>query len=141
MTEQTFSSAFDYIKVNPKSGAASLMGSRCRSCGTVLLGARRACPACCARESLEEFQLAMAGSLRSFTIVHRSYPGVQTPFIAAIVDLDGGGVLKGTLRNFPADPMRLSRGLRLRVQFAPTDQRDREGRTFVCHHLEAEPAV
>jgi uncharacterized protein len=140
MAEHTFSSALAYIKVHPTTGAASLMGNRCSCCGTVLLGARRACPACCARESLEAFQLATAGSLQSYTIVHRSYPGVRTPFIAAIVELDGGGVLKGTLRNFPADPALLLKGLRVRVQFAPTEQHDRECRAFVCHYFEAEPS-
>jgi uncharacterized OB-fold protein len=141
MEEQSFSPALHYIRVDPKSGVASLMGSRCRICGTVLLGARRVCPACCVRESLEECRLGTTGSLQSYTIVYRSYPGVKTPFIAAIVELDGGGVLKGTLRNFPADPIRLLKGLRVRVRFAPTNQHDREGRAIVCHHLEAEPAT
>lgn len=140
MAEQAFSSPLAYISVHPTSGAGSLLASRCSSCGSVLLGTRRACPACFSRVSLERFQLATTGSLQSYTIVHRSYPGVKTPFIAAIVELDGGGVLKGTLRNFSADPVRLSKGLRVRVQFAPTEQHDQEGRAFVCHHFEAEPA-
>jgi uncharacterized OB-fold protein len=106
-----------------------------------LMGTRRACPACCLRDTLKAADLQMAGALTNFTIVHRSYPGIPTPFIAAIIDLDGGGTLKGTLRHFPPDEARLLQGLRVRVQFEPTSQLDRNRRRLVCHYFEPEQAL
>jgi uncharacterized OB-fold protein len=46
---------------------------------------------------LEPMRLAERGRLYTYTVVHRSFPGVATPFIAALVDLEGGGTIKGTV--------------------------------------------
>src|SRR5262252_8645552 len=40
-------------------------------------------------------KLNTTGKLRSFTIVHRTVPGVPAPYVSALVDLDGGGAVKG----------------------------------------------
>lgn len=42
-------------------------------------------------------RLAESGKIYVHTIVHRSFPGVATPFIYVIVDLEDGSHLKGTL--------------------------------------------
>ena len=49
-------------------------------------------------------RLGSTGKVRSFTIVHRAVPGVPTPYVSAIVDLDGGGVVKTNLLNVAPDP-------------------------------------
>ena len=36
--------------------------------------------------------------------MHRNFPGVEVPFISAIVDLDGGGTLKGNLMDIVPSP-------------------------------------
>src|SRR4029078_11912543 len=49
-------------------------------------------------------KLAGTGKVRSFTIVHRTVPGVPAPYVSALVDLDGGGAVKSNLTNVPPDP-------------------------------------
>ena len=51
-------------------------------------------------------KLATTGKVRSFTIVHRAVPGVPTPYVSALVDLDGGGVVKANLLNVDPTPKR-----------------------------------
>jgi uncharacterized OB-fold protein len=60
-------------------------------------------------------RLANEGVLRSFTIVHRAAPGVPTPYVSAIVDLDGGGVVKANIINVEPDPEQLKFGMRVRL--------------------------
>jgi len=48
-------------------------------------------------------KLRNTGAVRSFTIVHRAVPGVPVPYVSAVVDLDGGGVVKANLVN--VDPV------------------------------------
>ena len=60
-------------------------------------------------------KLATTGKLRSFTIVHRTVPGVPAPYVSALVDLDGGGSVKGNLVNIPPDPEHVKLGMPLRM--------------------------
>ncbi|WP_338424867.1 Zn-ribbon domain-containing OB-fold protein [Sphingopyxis kveilinensis] len=88
-----------YLKVS-KEGEPYLCGTRCESCGEIFLGPRRACGRC-GGQDFAETRLAPRGRLYNYTVVHRSFPGVPTPFVSAIVELDGGGVIKGTLEGVP----------------------------------------
>ena len=81
-----------------------LVGSRCGDCGFLFVGERDVCAQCTARDKMETVRLAETGKLYAFTIVHRSFPGVATPFIDAIVDLEDGSHLKGTLLNVEPNP-------------------------------------
>jgi len=89
-----------YIKVS-REGEPYLCGTRCEGCAEIFLGPRRACGRC-GGQDFTETRLAPRGRLYNYTIVHRSFPGVPTPFVSAIVELDGGGVIKGTLDGVPA---------------------------------------
>ena len=62
---------------------------------------------------MEPMRLAERGRLYTYTVVHRSFPGVTTPFIAALVDLDGGGAIKGTLIGVDANAIRFDMPLRV----------------------------
>lgn len=59
--------------------------------------------------------LATDGIVRSFTIVQRGVPGVPVPYISALVDLDGGGCVKGNLLNCPPDPAHVELGMPVRM--------------------------
>jgi uncharacterized OB-fold protein len=98
-------------------GAPYLAGSRCGACGHVFVGARTACARCTARDAMEDVRLAATGRLYDFTIVHRSFPGVATPFVDAIVDLDDGAHLKGTLVGVEPDPAAIAFDMPVRVEF------------------------
>ena len=53
---------------------------------------------------MEVIKLSETGVLHSYAIVFRSFPGIDVPYISAIVDLDGGGTIKGNLINIDPDP-------------------------------------
>ena len=92
-----------FVKIGAD-GKPYLEGMKCTSCGEVLaVGSRRACPKCAAVGTLEAVRLAERGRLYTYTVVRRSFPGVATPFVAALVDLDGGGTIKGNLIGLNCD--------------------------------------
>jgi uncharacterized OB-fold protein len=89
-----------------------LVAQECASCGALFLDRRNAC-ARCGGQDFGARPLAGDGTLRAFTIVHRATPEVKVPYISAIVDLDGGGVVKANLVDVEPDPGRVSLGLRV----------------------------
>lgn len=124
--------AASFIRIDAD-GQASLIGSRCTACEAVFVGAREHCGRCGGRSTLREIRLGDNGTLHSFTIVHRSYPGIRVPFISAIVDLEGGGTLKGNLLELPAEPQRLPFGLPVRVVFRDAGDANPEAAGHVAH--------
>ncbi|GGE00586.1 hypothetical protein GCM10011529_03530 [Polymorphobacter glacialis] len=108
-------SILPYVKSGD--GAPYLAGSRCGACGQVFVGERSTCAKCTARDKMEPIHLATTGRLYDFTIVHRSFPGVKTPFVDAIVDLDDGAHIKGTLIGVDPDPARIAFDMPVRLEF------------------------
>src|SRR5215469_7599343 len=115
------------------SGNPWLQGMHCSHCGAVFPGQRLACGSCGRRDTIASTKLSERGTLYSFTIVARSFPGVAVPFVEAIVDLEGGGTIKGTLLDAEPDPAKLPRDMPLKVVFRDTGQKDKEGRHFLSH--------
>lgn len=76
--------------------------------------------------------LASTGKVRSFTIVHRTVPGVPAPYVSALVDLDGGGCVKANLLDVPPDPEHVKLGMpvRLTTYVAGTDDDGTEAVAF-----------
>ena len=77
-------------------------------------------------------KLGTRGTVRSFTIVHRTVPGVPAPYASALVDLDGGGAVKANLVNVPPDPehVRLGMPVRMTTFAAGTDDDGTEAIAF-----------
>ena len=84
---------------------------------------RRNADARSGKPGFERRRLANTGTVRTFTIVHRAAPGVPTPYVSVVVDLDEGGVVKGNLVNVEPDPDRVKVGMpvRLTTYVAGTD--------------------
>jgi uncharacterized OB-fold protein len=76
--------------------------------------------------------LGTSGVVRSFTIVHRTVPGIPAPYVSALVDLDGGGSVKANLTNVPPDPehVRLGMPVRMTTFVAGTDDDGTEAIAF-----------
>jgi uncharacterized protein len=124
-----------FVKL-PTDAQPYLAGLVCKACGEVLLGGqvRLACPKCAGRQGFTETKLADTGTLYNFTTVERSFPGVQTPFISVIVDLDGGGVLKGNLRAAQPDKVRF--GMPVKVVFDTAGRTDKDSNTYIAYFFE-----
>ena len=91
-----------------------LVANECSACGALFFDRRNACASCGGREFTAR-QLGNDGELRAFTIVHRASPGVPVPYISAIVDLDGGGVVKANVVGIDPEPGNLTLGMRLKL--------------------------
>jgi uncharacterized OB-fold protein len=89
-----------------------LVAQECQSCGALFLDRRNACASCGGRE-FGPRRLANEGLLRAFTIVHRATPDVQVPYVSAIVDLDGGGVVKANMVGVDPVPDQIKLGMKV----------------------------
>jgi uncharacterized OB-fold protein len=93
---------------------------------------RRNADAKSGRPGFTRRRLADTGAVRTFTIVHRAAPGVPTPYVSVVVDLDGGGTVKANLINVDPDPARVRVGMpvRLTTYTAGTDDNGTEAVAF-----------
>jgi uncharacterized OB-fold protein len=91
-----------------------LVAQACTACGALYFDRRNACAKCGAVE-FEARPLQATGFLRSFTIVYRAAKGVPAPYVSAIVELDGGGIIKANLVGIDPDPDLISLGGRVRL--------------------------
>jgi uncharacterized protein len=133
---QAVAPATRFIRVSPQ-GRAYIEAHRCGACGAAYLEAPVACARCGARGEITPFEASNKGVVHTYTIVHRSYPGVPTPFISAIVDLDDGLVLKGNLLGVEAKPSKDLFGLPIKVVFKPAgEHKTKEGVPYVTYFFE-----
>lgn len=121
-----------FLKI-PDEGEPYLEGEKCGACGEIFLGPRMVCAACGARGQMSAVKLANSGKLYNFTVVHRNFPGVPVPFISAIVDLDGGGTLKGNLVDMVPSPEAIKFDMPVKVVFRDAGRKDREGREYLSY--------
>jgi uncharacterized OB-fold protein len=85
-------------------------------------------------------RLAERGTLHAYTIIHRSFPGVPVPYVSAVVDLDGGGCIKGNLLRVAADPVSVQAVTRVRIIYAEAAQRDKDGGRYLAYFFVPEGA-
>lgn len=114
-------------------GQAQLQGWRCSACGEVFVAPARGCARCCAPGTLQPTALALRGKVYNYTIVHRSFPGVSTPFVSAIVELEGGGVLRGNLKEVEPKFEAIPFDLPVDVELHDSGQTDAEGRPYIIY--------
>ena len=124
-----------YLKI-PESGEPHLEGQRCRECGAIFLGSRVACSSCGGRKGFEPVRLSDQGTLYVYSIVHRSFPGIETPYVSAVVDLDGGGTVKGNLIHVEPTPDQVKMGMRVEVVYQIAPRKDREGNEYLTYYFQ-----
>jgi uncharacterized OB-fold protein len=128
--------AVDFLKI-PDSGDPYLEGHKCKACSSIYLGARDICSKCGARGQLEPVKLSNEGELYVYSIVHRSFPGVQVPYVSAIVDLKGGGTVKGNLIGIDPSPEKIKMGMPVKVVYKDAlGRKDREGNSYLSYFFE-----
>ncbi len=128
--------AVDYLKI-PDDGDPYLEGYKCGSCDAIFLGERNVCSKCGARDQMSPVKLSNQGSLYSYSIVHRSFPGIDVPYISAIVDLEGGGTVKGNLINIDPDPEKIEFGMPVDVVYDDAlGRKDRDGNSYLSYFFQ-----
>ncbi len=129
--------AVDFLKL-PDGGDPYLEGHKCGSCGAIYLGDRKVCSKCGVRDKISPVKLANTGKLYVYSIVARSFPGVQVPYISAIVDLDGGGTVKGNLIGVDPNPEKIKFGMPVDVVYKDAlGRKDREGNSYISYFFQA----
>lgn len=121
-----------FVKI-PEAGQPYLQGSKCTACDEVQVGERTVCPKCGARDAMAPVKLAETGRLYNYTVVYRNFPGVEVPFVSAIVDLDGGGTLKGNLVDVEPDPAKLAFDMPVKVVFRDAGRTDKAGARYLSY--------
>ena len=121
----------DYLKL-PEDGVPYLEGHKCSSCNSIFIGERSVCSSCSSRDTMETITLGNKGKLYSYSIVFRSFPGIDVPYISAIVDLDDGGTLKGNLIDCDPDPEKIKFDMPVEVVFDDAlGRKDAEGNSYI----------
>ncbi|MHA1144244.1 MAG: Zn-ribbon domain-containing OB-fold protein [Candidatus Helarchaeota archaeon] len=101
-----------------------LMGSKCKSCGHVMLPPKSVCEKCFEHD-LEWVEVEGKGKLASFSAIHvgssfmnaKGY-SMKEPYLFGTVDLDAGPSISGHIKGFDAkDPWSIKIGTRLKVVF------------------------
>ena len=128
--------AVDYLKI-PDDGDPYLEGHKCGSCGATFLGDRTVCSKCGARDQIEAVKLPDTGNLYVYSIVHRSFPGIEVPYVSAVVDLDDGTAIKGNLINVEPDPEKIPFGMPVEVVFDDAlGRKDRDGNSYLSYFFQ-----
>ena len=120
----------------PDDGDPYLEGHKCRSCGAIFLGSRETCSSCGTSGEIEATRLSNQGELYVYSIVHRSFPGIDVPYVSAIVDLEGGGTVKGSLINVGPDPEKIQMGMPVEVVYQIAPRKDAEGNEYLAYYFQ-----
>lgn len=121
----------EYLKI-PDAGDPYLEGYKCGNCGATFLGERHVCSKCGARDQMSTVKLSNSGKLYSYSIVHRSFPGIEVPYVSAVVDLDDGVAIKGNLINVEPDPEKIQFDMPVEVVFKDAlGRKDKDGNSYL----------
>ena len=82
---------------------AYIWGVQCKACGAKFLGSRTACGNCGSTGPFEEQRYSDEGEIYVFSVVHQSVPGVEAPYIGAIIDLKDGVSVRANV--YGLDPL------------------------------------
>ena len=128
--------AVPFLKL-PDDGDPYIEGHKSKKCGAVFIGERTACSKCSARGEIQAVKLSNTGKLYAYCIVCRSFPGIEVPYVSAIVDLDGGGTVKGNLINIEPDPKKIKFGMPVEVVYKDAlGRKDREGNSYISYFFQ-----
>ena len=100
----------DYLVLGDK---PHLVANECISCGARFFDRRNACAGCFKTE-FRKVAIATDGEVRAFTIVAFAAPGIEVPFVSAIVDC-GGTSVRANLVNVTPDPEHVTLGMKVRL--------------------------
>lgn len=86
---------------------------------------------------MKAVKLSNKGKLYSYSIVHRSFPGIAVPYISAIVDLEGGGTIKGNLIDVDPDPAKIKFDMPVQVVYKDAlGRKDADGNSYISYFFQ-----
>jgi uncharacterized protein len=120
----------DYLV--PDEATPHLLARVCDSCGAQYLERRNGCGRCGGRQ-FSRRPAPRAGTVMNYTVVWRSHPGVEVPFVSCLVDLGDGLVVKSNLVGVDpttVDRTVLGRPVQLVTSDLPIDAKGTRARSF-----------
>jgi uncharacterized OB-fold protein len=111
----------DYLELGD---SPHLVANECTSCGARFFDRRNACANCEATE-FKKAAISTEGEVRAFTIVAFAAPGVDVPYVAALIDCDGTSV-RANVINVTPDPEHVTLGMKVKLATQVIGQ-DEEG--------------
>jgi uncharacterized OB-fold protein len=136
MSEKPALPVVPFLKI-PDGGEPYLEGCVCQRCEATFLAPRTVCSKCGARDQLATKRLSNQGTLYAYSIVHRSFPGVEVPYVSAIVDLEGGGSIKGNLVNVEPNPKKIAFGMPVEVVYKDAlGRKDADGNAYLSYFFQ-----
>lgn len=117
----------DYLRLGER---PVLVAQECVACGARYFDRRNACAAC-SGTAFTEAEVSRTGVVKTFSIVAFAAPGIDVPFVPAVVDCDGTDV-PGNIVGTPPDPEHVRLGMRVRLvtRVAGTDRDGTEALTY-----------
>ncbi len=107
-----------------------LVANECTSCGARYFDRRNGCAKCFA-EDFKKVEIATEGEVTAFTIVAFAAPGVDVPFVAAVVNCDGTPVSANLINVEPDDEhVKLGMKVKLATKAMGTDSAGTEAVSF-----------
>ncbi|MGN6473784.1 MAG: Zn-ribbon domain-containing OB-fold protein [Mycobacteriales bacterium] len=104
----------DYLALEPE---PHLVAQECTNCGARYFDHRDAC-AGCFEADFKSVDVPTEGEVTSFTIVSYAPPGVEAPFVAAIIDC-GGTPVRANLVDIEPSPDKVQLGMKVRLTTHP----------------------
>lgn len=105
----------DYLVMLPE---PHLVAQECLACGARFFDRRVACAACTSTRGFRAAEVAQDGEVTSYTIVSFAPPGIETPFVAAIIDC-AGTTVRANLVGVAKDPDHVQLGMKVRLTTFP----------------------
>ena len=100
----------DYLTLGDR---PHLTAHECTRCGARYFDRRNAC-ANCFKSEFRTVEVVTEGEVRAFTIVSVAAPGIEVPFVSAVMDC-GGTSVNANIINTAADPEHIRTGMKVRL--------------------------
>ena len=102
-----------------------LVAQECKNCGARFFDRRNACASCSGTE-FASVDVPTTGELRTFTIVAFAAPGIDVPFVSAVVDC-GGTSVRANIVNVEPSPEHVKLGMPVKLTTFPIGKDDDGG--------------
>lgn len=99
-----------------------LVANECTSCGARFFDRRNACAGCSGTD-FKSADVPTQGEVRAFTIVAFAAPGIEVPFVSAIVDC-GGTSVRTNIVNVDPSPEHVKLGMPVKLTTFPIGKDD-----------------
>ena len=99
-----------------------LVAQECKNCGARFFDRRNACASCSGAE-FDSVDIPTTGELRTFTIVAFAAPGIDVPFVSAVVDC-GGTSVRANIVNVEPSPEHVKLGMPVKLTTFPIGKDD-----------------